>query len=100
MPSTRNNQRSIDHFFISDELVHHVTQAGILPNEVGFTSDHAGLFIDVATAILETKNYPIPPAKQRKLKYYNSPNVQKYINYVLEQFESHNIGRRIQKLQK
>ena len=77
-----------------------MTQAGILPDEVGFTSDHAGLFIDVAPAILETKNSPIPPVKQRKLKCYNRPNVQKYIKYVLEQFESHNIVQRIQKLKK
>lgn len=79
MSSIRNNNRAIDHFYISDELVHLVTQA--------------------VQQLKDTKNAPIPPAKQRKLKCYNKPNVQEYINYVLEQFESNSVMKRIKNLQ-
>ena len=75
-PSTRNNNRAIDHFLISEEVLHLVTQAGTLPDESSFTSDHAGLFIDISPQILQCKNQPIVPPKQRKLKMYNRPKVQ------------------------
>ena len=97
-PSTRNNTRAIDHFLISDDILHLVTQAGVLPDETSFTSDHAGLFIDLSPQVLECKNQPIIPPKQRKLKMYNRPKVQQYIDYVLEQFEAHNIVQRIRNL--
>ena len=100
MPSTRNNSRAIDHFLISAEIAHLVTQAGLLPDEVGFTSDYAGLFVDLSPKILETKNTPIIPPKQRKLKCYNKLNVEKYKTYVLEQFEAHNIVNRMKRLSK
>ena len=82
--STRNNNRAIDHFLISDEVLHLVTQAGT--------------FIDVSPQILQCSNQPIVPPKHRKLKMYNRPKVDQYIEYVLSQFEAHNIVKRLQNL--
>ena len=98
MPSTRKNRRAIDHYFISEHALHLVTQAGMLPDKTRFTSDHAGLFVDIAPAILECQNQPIPPPKQRKLKCYNKVNIEKYVNYALDQFEAKNIVSRLQRL--
>ena len=98
MPSTRNNRRSIDHFFISENAISLVSQAGVVPDETSFTSDHAGLFLDISPNILECKNQPIPPPKQRQLKYCNKVNVEKYVTYALEQFEAQNIVKRLQRL--
>ena len=97
-PSTRNNKRAIDHFFISEEVLHLVNQAGFLPDESSFTSDHAGLFIDISPQILQCLNQPIVPPKQRKLKLYNRPKVQQYVTYVLEQFDAHNIVNRMKNI--
>lgn len=97
-PSTRNNRRAIDHFLISTEILPLVTQAGMLPDESSFTSDHSGNFIDLSPKVLDRKNQPITPPKQRKLKMYNRPKVHKYIEYVLNQFESHNIVSCLQQL--
>ena len=91
IPSTRGNARAIDHIFVDHDLIPMVRQVGLVPEEVGFTSDQCGLFIDLSPDILKTKNSPIPPAKARKLKLYNKPKVQEYIKEVTEQFSHHNI---------
>ena len=98
LPSTRSNHRSIDHFLVSPSVIPHITRLGILPDETGFTSDHAGLFLDVAPTILATKNNPIPSPKLRKLKLYNRIKVDQYIKYVLHQFDCHNIIGKVKDL--
>ena len=100
IPSTRGNQRAIDHFFISPCLLQYITRAGLAPKEVCFASDHIGLFLDLSPKILDTANNPIPPAPNRKLKMHNTPNVTKYVKAVLKQFECHNIIQRLKNLDK
>ena len=98
LPSTRSNHRSIDHFLVSSSVIPHITRLGLIPDETGFTSDHAGLFLDVAPTILATKNNSIPPPKLRKLKLYNRIKVDQYIKYVLHQFDCHNIIEKVKDL--
>ena len=100
MPSTRSNHRAIDHFLVSPEIIPHIIKMGVLPDETGFTSDHAGLFLDLAPQVLETKNNPITPPKMRKLKMYNRVKVQQYVDYVLGQFESRKIITKLKDLHK
>ena len=98
IPSTRGNNRAIDHIFVDAYCLQHIRSLGFVPDEVGFSSDHMGLFMDFTPAILDTKNTPIPPAPSRTLKMYNTPKVQEYITNVLTRFEDHNIVNRIKKL--
>ena len=100
MPSTRSNNRAIGHFLVSPEIIAHITRMGVLPDETGFTSDHAGLFLDLSPQVSETKNNPITPLKLRKLKLYNRVKVQQYVDYVLGQFESHDIIQNLKDLHK
>ena len=96
LPSTRDNNRSIDHFLVSSDLMKHVTKAGYLPDESSFTSDHSGLFIDLSPQIVDTKNAPISQPKNRKLKMSNPIKVAKYVDLVLTQFQHHNIEKRVE----
>ena len=98
IPSTRGNNRAIDHFFLSPQLQQYVNRAGMVPEEVSFASDHMGLFLDLSPKILDTKNAPIPPASHRKLKMHNTPNVRKYVENVLKQMKCHSITHRLEKL--
>lgn len=78
IPSTRGNDRAIDRIFVGYDMIPMVRQVGMVPEEVGFSSDHSGLFIDLSPDILNIKNPPMPPAKTRKLK----PKVYEYIKAV------------------
>ena len=98
-PSTRANNRAIDHIFISPELLPFVTQAGLVPEEICFASDHVAMFLDLNPRILETNNTPIPPAPYRKLKTHNIPNVKKYIEAVVYQMQCHSVVKRLEKLE-
>ena len=98
LPSTRGNNRAIDHILASCTVLPYVSQLGIVPEDVCFASDHIGLFMDISPKILDTVNLPIPPHPHRKLKMYNTPNVHKYTKEVLYQMQCHNIFSRIDKL--
>ena len=98
--STRGNNRGIDHIFASRPVLQFVTQAGTVPEEVCFASDHIGLFVDLSPRILDTNNQPIPPAPTRKLKMHNVPNVLKYVKAVVKQIHYHNFIKRLQNLDK
>ena len=91
VPSTRGNGRGMDHIFITKESLQHVTQAGLVPEEICFASDHIALFVDLSPRILAVNNPTIPPAPHRKLKAHNVPNVQKYVKAVIKQMGCHNI---------
>ena len=93
IPSTRGNNRAIDHVFVDTFCLQHISGLGLVPDEVGFSSDHIGLFVDFVPSILDTKNTPIPPAPSRTLKMYNTPKVQEYITNVLTRFENYNVSR-------
>ena len=98
VPSTRGNNRAIDHVFISPSLLPFVSQAGLVPEELCFASDHITLFLDINARMLETNNTPIPPAPHRKLKMHNVPNVNKYIKAVTYQMKCQNIINRLQRI--
>ena len=98
VPSTRGNGRAIDHVFITKESLQHVTQAGLVPEEICFASDHIALFVDLSPLILAINNPPIPPAPNRKLKAHNIPNVKKYVKAVIKQMQCHNIVTRLKRM--
>ena len=101
IPSTRNNKRAIDHILVSRRLHHNITRAGIIPQEVGFsTSDHQGLFVDFKPEVLDTRNIPMLPPNFRKLRLSNALKVEWYIDKVLDKAKNQNIPNRLQKLTK
>lgn len=57
LPSTRRNKRSIDHIFADSQSIHHIHSRGIVPDEVGFASDHIGLFMDFAKTLLYPQHH-------------------------------------------
>ena len=100
LPSTRNNSRSIDHILVTPGILPTIRRAGLLPKDTGFSnSDHQGLFIDLTPNVLQTKNIPLQPPSLRKLRLHNAPKVEWYILQVLERAHSHNISKRLEKLQ-
>lgn len=101
LPSTRNNTRSIDYILVSPGIKHTISQAGLVPKEIGFnTPDHQALFVDFHPKVLETKNIPLQPAITRKLRIHNATKVEWYILKVLERAGDHNIITRLDTLQK
>lgn len=98
IPSTRGNGRAIDHVFMTKESLQYITQAGLVPEEICFASDHIGIFVDLSPKILAENNPPIALAPHRKLKMHTVPNVQKYVKAVVKQMKCHNIVCRLQKL--
>ena len=100
-PSTRENSRSIDHFFVSKQIQHNIERAGMLPHDIGFsTSDHRGLFLDLNPRVFDTRNLDILPPQYRKLRMNNVVKVEWYIQIVLDQAKSQNILGRLEKLTK
>ena len=99
-PSTRGNDRAIDHVLVSPAIQHKITRAGVIPKEIGFsTSDHCALFVDFSPSILDTRNIPMQPASRRKLRIQNAPKVEWYIQQVLEKAKNQNILSRLKSLQ-
>ena len=100
LPSTRNNDRAIDHILATPGVFPTIRSAGLVQKEVGFsTSDHQALYIDLDPKVLDTKNIPLQPTSQRKLRTHNAPLVEWYIIKVLERADSHNITTRLKQLQ-
>ena len=46
--STHGNARAIDHVFVGHDIIPMARQVSMVPEEVGFASDHCGLFIDLS----------------------------------------------------
>jgi len=56
LPSTRNNERAIDHILVTPGILRSVRTAGLIPKDIGFSnSDHQGIFIDLKPSVLDTK---------------------------------------------
>ena len=99
LPSTRNNERSIDHILASPGIFSHIRAAGVVPKDIGFSmSDHQALFLDLHPTVLDTQNIPLQPPSTRKLRIHNAPMVEWYILQVLEKAEDQNISNRIRQL--
>ena len=95
VPSSRHNNRSVFHIFVFQPLLKYVLKLGVLPSEIGFhTSDHVPFFVDFHQDLFNYKESPIVPPNLRKLKMYDSPSVEKYICYVKNQMQHHNIIQR------
>ena len=100
IPSSRHNNRSVFHVFVYQPLLKYVLKTGILPSEIGFhTSDHIPFFVDFHQDLFNYKELPIVSPNLRKLKMYDSPNVEKYICYIKDQMHHHNILQRFLNLQ-
>ena len=101
LPSTRNNERAIDHILVTPGILRSVRTTGLIPKDIGFSnSDHQGIFIDLKPSVLDTKNISLQPSSMRKLKHHNAPKVELYILQVLERSHAHNIPKRLEKLRK
>ena len=99
-PSTRYNNRAIDHILVSPAIQRKVTRAGVVPKEIGFsTSDHQALFMDFHPSTLDTRNIPMQPAPRRKLRMHDAPKVEWYIQQVLDKANNQNIHSRLLSLQ-
>jgi len=95
IPSSRLNHRSVFHIFMSSKLIKYVERIGVLPLHSGFhKSDHIPFYIDFHKDMLTSKQNPMVYQSIRKLKMYDSPSVEKYICYVKDQMNHHNIIRR------
>ena len=52
MPSTRNNNRAIDHILVTEGILPHIRSVGLVPKEIGFsTSDHQAIFLDLKSKL-------------------------------------------------
>jgi len=96
IPSSRLNHRSVFHILVSTKLVQFVERLGVLPLESGFhKSDHRPFYIDhFHKDMFKSRDNPFHHQSIRKLKMYDSPSVEKYICFVKEQMNHHNIIQR------
>ena len=97
-PATyKRGKKTLDHIWVSPDLTGHVTKFGYLPYDLGFDSDHRGVFVDIQCSGTEA---PIPFRKRRrKLKSKNPKSTATYLKQVRKALKGHNIEGRIARLE-
>lgn len=67
-PSTYKRGKSIiDHIWVSKEIVHLGTSYSYLTYDLGFDSDHRGVYIDIR--YLQNENPPLTTQKSRRINF-------------------------------
>ena len=97
-PTTyKRGKRTIDHIWIVPELSPLVTGFGYLPYDLGFTSDHRGVFIDILREKWEqTKR---PGKRRRKLNSKNPDSVSRYLKKLWKKVDNQDIEKRLARLE-
>jgi len=96
IPSSRMNNRSVYHFFVSKCLLSHIDRLGVLNHTEGFhQSDHIPFFLDFNKEVFEAPLLSITPPDFRKLRMHDAPGIEKYICHCKDQFNHHNILQRV-----
>ena len=100
LPRTFNRGSSaIDHIYMTKHLVDNVTYAGYAPFSEGYISDHRGLFFDIKeNALFPTTQSNIMHHEFRKLKSKLPKRVEKYIEKLDEDWETHKITEKFKEL--
>ena len=100
VPSSRLNNRSIYHIYVSKKLLPYVSKLGISTEHDGFEkSDHIPFFVDLSSKLFSTNLNAITPKHTRILQMYDKITVEKYVQMALRRMRSQNIETRIKRLQ-
>lgn len=102
IPNTyKRGPRRLDYALISPELLLVVSKVGYDPFDYrGITSDHRGLYIDLALEnILGDKTRPLGSLQRRDFTADNPQSVTKYIKKKCEELHKHNFVARLENLE-
>jgi len=98
VPSSRKNNRSICHIYVSHLLLPEVSKIGICTDNDGFdSSDHVPIFVDFKSSLF-LSNMKVAPHSARILQMYDTISVEAYVQDVLKNMSSQNIQNRLKKL--
>ena len=93
-PTTyKRGRKTLDHIWITPDLSAHVTKFGYLPYDLGFDSDHRGMFVDLRCTGTKVPN--LTKKRRRKLKSKHPKNANLYLKQVHKSAKAHNIEARI-----
>ena len=97
LPKTWNRGKtSIDHVYMTVDVLRSVKKAGFAPFDLIAASDHRGLYFDVDIATLfDSKLHTVEPATFRKLQSSNLKRVQEYGKLVKEEWDNHKLDKRL-----
>ena len=99
VPSSRENNRSICHIYISPNLIPFVSRIGIATEHDGFAlSDHIPFFFDLKQELFQTKSFSIDTMQTRILQMYDRLSVERYVEEVLRRLNCNNVVERLSRL--
>ena len=97
-PATYNRgRRTLDHIWISSSLAPLITGYGYLPYDLGFDSDHRGMYVDIKCR--HGQHAVLPKRNRRKLNSKNSKLVKAYLSIVRQKVKKQNIEARLARLE-
>ena len=97
LPATRiPGSQGIDHIWVTYDLIHHVKRAGYAPLHFFDRSDHRAIVMDIDLRyILDKDLVSLKNKVERKLRTSMPDRMEKYIKYVITQWDYHRIHDRI-----
>ena len=99
-PTYQRGTKKIDYIMISPRLVHAVRAVSILAPHDGYLSDHRSLVVDFdARTLFEGVTSQIMASATRRLTSTNPRAVHEYTTQLLKYYETHDILKRVTKLQ-
>ena len=98
IPTFINGKSRIDYILGTPNILPYIKQCGYLPFNSGIISDHRGLFLDLCSSIIDNKTtYNEAPIREIG-RHSSMEQTTKYKQYIVNQFEYHNIASRAAKL--
>ena len=98
IPTFVNGKSRIDYVLGTPNILPYIKQCGYLPFNSGIISDHRGMFLDLCNSIIDNKTtYHDAPIREIG-RHSTMEQTTKYKQYIVKQFEYHNIASRAEKL--
>lgn len=95
-PTQQDGLEAIDHAWCSPNLFDHIKGVGIAPMRMMVDSDHRAVIIDIdITQICANPLIYLTPYERRRLKSVQPKKVEKYIAFVLKQWDKQGIAKRL-----
>ena len=94
IPTYLKGSSRIDYIFGTPNILPYIRKCGYLSFNSGIISDHRGLFIDLCTSLIDNKTHHYEAPIREIGMHSTMDQTKKYKDYILTQFEHHNIPGR------
>ena len=90
----------LDYVFVSRCIIDHVVRCGYEPFKARFSTDHRAYFVDFSIAELFDRRLPVLfSPSQRHISGNHPKNVQKYIIFIFNYIQEHNLLKKARECQ-